>query len=154
MAQPDTQTFENWMKAVHMMFEGQKGLKGLNLHVARLIQQNALESVRQGHGLNERGECGTCLTNQETRKEDRCIFNYVFGLLRYERNETLGWASTTIVLWRDDPWNVAKVFMPEYYNKWESKDGTDINGFLNFMKNCTLFEHYLEKDITRKVMPI
>lgn len=143
MAEPDTETYENWMKAVHIMFEGQRGLKGLNLHIARLIQQNALGNVQQGHVLNERGDCGTCLDNQETRIKESCIFNYVFGLFRFKGKEPQDWTNKTIAWWRANPWHGATIFMPDYYRKMEISDGTDINGFLNFMKNCNLFPKFL-----------
>lgn len=41
--------YHNWLKAIHFLFIAKNGLKNLVTFVARLLQKNAFDSIRNTH---------------------------------------------------------------------------------------------------------
>lgn len=73
------------------------------------------------------------------------------AVLNQHRHPTPSWRNTQCERWLHNPWQIAKCFMSkDGYKEKDSAEATDMNGLMQVMLTCKLFDNVSEADLSKE----
>lgn len=131
---------QNWVTAIHLMSVTQAGLLKFVSYVAKLLQCNAMDEIAEGHHIGLDGKCNQCKNHRDDCAKR--VFKDVIGNA-WNKN-VIDENNINVYQWCENAWTIAKAFMHVSHNT-KSPEEMDLDGFLNFMIKCKLFNNFLEQ---------
>ena len=161
----DTEGREFWLSAAEATRIAHRGIAPLiqrefkNWH-KNLLRSPTLRNVGTGAckqctcGISRAATCRSCLKNCSRCKECTEIKAELQSPFTAEEKSRLCWQNSECKQWRNEPWEVAKVFMePLGLRAKNVKDAssTDIKGILSLLDRCPFTTMPVNKTVLEKV---
>ena len=167
--------FENFISANLALDTTRQGIETFVEQTVALFQQQILNDIHLAKNLPPNTICHSCTTHNvlqcptagvckgrpcryhdrsiPSKKPKRCTIGICDEIkkkiLNDHRFSGPGWLNTDATKWCDtnNPWEIAKCFMPKGYNLKKCVADTDITGLLNVIINLKYFSNFITENL-------